>query len=472
MAADQQQQAGDPNKPSTGELTADKKVRDWILKTAAAIIGSLGLAGSMVVIGSAVLWIRFKEAGLPAIQAVSVQPREEALVQGAQTTIVFVLIALVVVAALYVIDARELEAEREKDKKKGETESTSAKPWSGYHPAKGRAVRPADPHPMGHWTKRAILLLPILGVAWAKRSTDLNHPALFGLAGLALFLAFCCLWMAHAESKNIWALAAAVFVSVIVFAGTAGYLIVKQQKFIQAVAVLRAKDDAGLTGFYVTTTSDKLYLASPVNGGDRGPELMAIKKVDLGESVTYSIGPLQSIGDAERTSEAMLHQLEEDREGLHAVAAPLPSWVPEKIAATFTGKMEAKEEASDEPLCLMRFAEMDQQNKKRSFWTSCAEAEAQATIDDARERLALPGRFQKAYEVRVKTVVPKGTKLHYAEGSTAPQCGGAPGGSCGRRYPGGGLQYWIEDPSKLGEITLECTKALPDQESKWEPCKS
>jgi hypothetical protein len=84
-------------------------IREWFLKTAATIIGGLGTAGAMVVIGSAVLWVRFREAGIPAVQAVSVQPKQEALVQGAQTTIFFVLAAPAAVVILCISDFREPE---------------------------------------------------------------------------------------------------------------------------------------------------------------------------------------------------------------------------------------------------------------------------------------------------------------------------------------------------------------------------
>lgn len=483
MAKDAQDEAAKGKQTNHGKDDASLKVRDWALKTAGAIVGSLGLAGSMVVIGSAVLWIRFKEAGLPAIQAISAQPREEALAQGAQTTIVFVLIALALVAILYVIDARELEAthatererrKREKAERKADSLRTQAAEPAAEPPPP--AKRPADSHSMGWGPISAIATFALAGILWVALEPDLSFGAEAILAGLAILLAFGCAWMAKAESKNIWALAAAVFVAVIVFSASAGYLIVKEQKFIQAVAVLRGKQDTGLTGFYVTANGDTLYLATPVGSSGGRQDDVSIKKIDLDksdepESITYSVGPLESIPDAERTAEAMLSQLLEDRDGLSGTTGSLPSWLPEKKAATFAGKITAKEEVSGEPLCLMRYAATNQKDKKRSFWTSCPEAEAQATIDDARERFALPGRFQKDYKIRVKVEVPVGTKLRYAEGATAPQCGGEPGGACGRRYPGGGLQYWVKKPSQLGEITLECPHALPDQESKWKPWK-
>jgi hypothetical protein len=433
----------------------DKKpgIPEWALKTAGTIIGGLGLAGSMVVIGSAVLWTRFKEAGVPAIQAISVQPRDETLVQGAQTTIVFVLIAVAVVAALYVADGRDLGAEQTGEG--GDDE----------------AAEPADPHKMGWRTVAFVCLLPVAGILWASIWPALSFWRVAGLGLVAILLTVGCLWMGHIKSKNFWALAAAVFASVIVFAGLASYLIVKEQKFIQAVAVVRGSDDSGLTGFYVTANADKLYVATPVGPGAGNSGDIAMQKVALSEAATYSVGPLESIPAAERSAQTMLRHLIADREGLSSRQAALPGWIPADKAATFSGRIEAKEAVPDEGLCLMRFAETDQKEKKGSFWTSCTEAEAETTVHDARERFALPSRFQKHYEVRVKVEVPGGTKLRYAEGAVAPQCAGGPGQPCGHRYPGGGLQYWIEDPTKLGEITLECTDSATDQETAWEPCK-
>lgn len=449
MSDDQAAAAAGKDEPTKTTDTGDPgaKLKEWFLKTAGAIIGSLGLAGSMVVIGSAVMWARFKEAGIPALQAVSVQPRHEALVQGAETTVWFVLIGLAAVAGLYVVDSRSIEADRSDKKPDG----------------------PAAQHSMGKWTKFWVCALALAGAGWAI-TTALSFWAVVGLALLAAVLAIGCLWMAHSPNKNFWALAAAVFVAVIAFAGVATYLIVKEEKFVQAVAVLRGTDDTGLTGVYVAAEGEKLYLATPLGAAGGRPQDKAIQKVTLAEGSTYSVGLLESVDAATKSSEAMLRQLIADREGASGVGQALPAWLSDDVAATFTGKIEALEEVSGEPLCLMRYAETSQKEKKRSFWTSCAEAETLATLHTARERLALPGRFQKSYEVRVKVEVPSGTKLHYAQGDTAPQCAGGPGEPCGHRYPGGGLQYWIEEPKELGEITLECTKSLPDQESAWEPC--
>jgi hypothetical protein len=441
----------DPQKPEE----AGAKLKEWFLKTAGAIVGAIGLAGSMVVVGSAVLWVRFKEAGIPALQAVSVQPEHEALVQGAETTIWFALAALAAVAVLYVVDSAEIAAD--KDGKRVDSKGQAAK-------------EPADDHEMGKGITVALCALAGAGLLWAFLHTKLGVSSVVFLLVLAPALAYGCYWMARSDSKNFWALAGVVFVAVVVFSGVVTYLTVKEQKFAQAVAVLRGKEDTGLSGLYVAAEDEKLYLATPLGAGGGRSGDKAIQKVSMGEGSSYSVGPPEPVAAAERSSEAMLRQLVANREGATAVGQALPAWLSDDVAATFSGKVEAHEEVADEPLCLMRFAEASQKDKKRSFWTSCAEAEALATIHTARERLALPGRFQKLYEIRVKVEVPSGTKLHYAEGDTAPQCAGGPGEPCGHRYPGGGIQYWIEQPSQLGEVSEECSKSLPDQESAWEPC--
>jgi hypothetical protein len=436
-------------KKKDGNGTGDKsKIREWFLKTAATIIGGLGTAGAMVVIGSAVLWVRFKEAGIPAVQAVTVQPEHEALVQGAQTTIFFVLAALAVLALLYIVDFP-----KEEDK-----------------PDPGAA------RPIGKWTKCWLKVLPVAGLAWAIFCTDLGWLWVLGLLIVAVLLTAACLWIGHQASKNFWALAAVVFVSVIVFSGVAEYAIVQSQKYVQAVAILRGKEDTGLTGYYVAATEKEIYFANSIGvEGAVKPEGKPLQKVALNEDVTYSIGPLESQEDATARAPAMLRKLIADREGKlgHASRASessLPSWVTSDKAATFGASIKARTK-TPESLCLMRYAEAKGGTAKGEWWTSCEEAEAQASIEDARARFALPRRFHGDYDRRVRVEVRAGTEIRYVEGNTAPQCGGGLGEPCGYRYPGGGVQFWIKDPAKLGETTLECTMSLPDEESAWESCK-
>lgn len=437
-------------------------IQAWALKTVGTIIGGLGTAGAMVVIGSAVLWIRFKEAGIPAVQAVAVQPKEEALAQGAETTIFFVLAALAVVAVLYITDFRK------EPKQSGDTDKRNdeEKRATSSDPGVNREIKTC--------TKRCLIAVPFVGIAWLI-TTSLGFWWVVALSALALILTWACLWIGRSESKNFWALAAAVFVAIIVFAGASGYVIVKQQKFVQAIAILRGDEDTGLTGYYVAATDKMIYFANAIGvEGTVKPEGKPLQQVALDENVTYAVGPLESQPDATARASSMLKRLIADREGkvgskISTSDVSLPAWVSSDVAATFGASVTVRTE-TPETLCLMRYYGSAKGEAKGRWWMSCKEAEAQASIEDARSRFALPRRFQKDYNRRARVEIKAKTKLDYVEGDTAPQCGGTSGEPCGHRYPGGGIQYWIANPEELGDVSEECTATATDKDSAWKPC--
>lgn len=463
MSKDEGKGGDDPPKQPT--------IQAWALKTAGTIIGGLGTAGAMVVIGSAVLWIRFKEVGIPPVQAVSAQPREEALVQGAQTTLFFVFVALAVVAALYILDfPKEEDPSDDSDKEREEKDGNRKEKKKS-----AEVIDPGAPREIQPRTKRCILLVPIIGIAWLIFSTSLGFGAVLVLLLLAAGLTTACLWIGHRADKNFWALAAAVFASIIVFAGASTYAITQEQKFAQAVAILRGTDDVGLTGYFVAATDTRIYFANAIGvEGTTAPDRKPLQSVKVGDDVTYSVGPLESQEDATKRAESMVRKLIADREagvkgGSKGTVAKLPEWVSGRVAATFGGSVEVRAETPD-ALCLMRYFSSEKGHAKGAWWTSCAEAEALTSIDDVRAHFALPHRFQANYNRRARVEVAAKTKLNYVEGDTAPQCGGADQEPCGHRYPGGGIQYWIATPERLGKVTEECTTAAPDKNSAWHPC--
>lgn len=442
-AAEKQRAHDEEKKKKEAEAkAAEHVVRDRVLKIVGGIIAGLGTAGVVGIVGAGVLWLRFKEAGLPAIQAVNVQPQHEALVQGAQTTITFLLIALIgVLLAFFATlwDPRKLS-------------------WNG-----------------------CLALLPLpFGASVYVALTHLSPGWVFLLCVLAFLLYIGCLEVGKHVVFPFWALALSVFAATLIFSAVTGFLIVQQQKFIQPVAILRGSEDTGLTGFYVAADTERVYFAQSINAPDTSPKSKALQAVKLSKGVTYSIGPLQSIEDAERSAEAMRKQLIANRESASegsseqqnsTTSKALPSWVESGVAATFDAGIEAHEATPGESLCLMRYLMASKGTEKGKWWMPCAEAEAQASIDNVRDLYALPRRFQREYNERVKVDVPAETALRYVEGDTAPQCGGGPGQPCGYRYPGGGLQYWIKEPEKLGTPMSECTTTEPDEASAWHPCK-
>lgn len=75
-------------------------------KVLSGIFGTAGFVGFVVLTGAALHWARFRAAGLPADQAVSVIPRQDHLVTGAVVLTVFVIVGLLAVAVAYILDRR------------------------------------------------------------------------------------------------------------------------------------------------------------------------------------------------------------------------------------------------------------------------------------------------------------------------------------------------------------------------------
>jgi len=72
----------------TGGLTS------IVVKVLGAIATGIGVTGAVVVVGAAIFWARFDAIGVPPTLAVTVIPRTELLVQGAQEMVIFVLVGL------------------------------------------------------------------------------------------------------------------------------------------------------------------------------------------------------------------------------------------------------------------------------------------------------------------------------------------------------------------------------------------
>ena len=406
-----------------------------VLKSVGAVAAGIGVTGAVVVVGAAVLWFRFKGAGLPATQAVSVQPKYEPLVQGAQTTIVFVLIALAVVLLMFF----------------------------------------ADPKGNIRGITLVTLLALALGATIYAAGTDLSCPTKVLLAVLAFVLAAGSVAVGRRAVDQFWPFAIAVFVAALVFSSCVGLLITKQQKFVQAVAVLRSSTDAGLTGIYVTATEKKIYVGmrTPIQTPEGSVRRRAsMFDVDRGPGVAYAVGPLESGADAAKRARVMLAKLIANR-GLDKGAASLPEkGIDADVVGAFAGKIALSREVGGEGLCLARYAEVGGTRASGHWWTSCEEAEQVRTVQRAKERFALPARFQAVYDARVEMRIPAGADVTFLEGKVAPQCEHAAPAPCGFEYAGGGIQYYVLDPDDLapGGMSELCTTARQNRPSRWHRC--
>lgn len=300
--------AGNGSDAAATDATAPGDLGALVLKVAGAIATGVGVASAVVVVGASIFWIRLEEVGLPASQAVNAIPKNELLVTGAQEVIIFMLLALVPVIWIALCD------------------------------------------PKGVITRGTVIALIILvsGASAYAICTELGAGWVVFLAALAIVLALGSVRVAFATGERFWPLAVSVFLAALVFSATCGFLVVKYQRFVQPVAILRAKDDKGLTGVYVTATSDRIYFgqvkssslptpqasrcpkidvtgfAQPVQSGAHGA-LYEVKRTD---TTTYAVGQLQSVAEASCQASRMLRQLQDNASGLPTPATPQASATP------------------------------------------------------------------------------------------------------------------------------------------------
>jgi hypothetical protein len=459
----------------TGEKATDG-IGATVLKVAGAAATGITATGFIVVVGAAIFWIRFNEVGIPATQAVGVIPRNELLVQGAQETIVYLAVGLIAVLLVYIVDPN------------------------------GRVVR----------ASRALLyLLALGGLFYLVVVTELCFGYVLSLTLLDLALLVGCIIVGERTNVRFWPLVLAVFVSTLIFSAATGLLVVKQQKHVQAVAILRGEGDAGLTGIFIAATDKTIYFAqpTPIQIGDDTNAKKAIFEVPR-EGVVYAVGPLDSVADARLRSRQILEQLIANREreaakpppegsggfgatgptGAAAGAAPSgPTGTTGGAGSSGSGGSEAKAPITGDEVetvakafgsqvtvhskvekpwdCLVRYASATR-SLTGNWWTSCNEDEKklkELSVTDIREELALPGRFQPVFDMRVVARLPVDKELVYLEGTVAPQCEHESKLLCGHEYGGGLNQIYLPHPQQVEIDKRECTAARPDKDPKWNP---
>jgi hypothetical protein len=222
-------------------------IRDLILRGLGAIVAVLGLGGSVAVVGGAILWIRFREAQLPANQALQVVPDDQLIVAGAVALVGFSIAALAGIVLIFALDPR------------------------------GQVTRGST---------GGVGLLLVIGVlyAWLGAELPLLEVVLVGLLGLTLAAA--CLGVAERTDVSFLPFAAAVFVSVMVFASVLNLRIAHDRAEVQPAAVLRGPNDEGLTGIYVTDTPEHIYIGRWQRRGEK----RALFRIDRDEQTQLAIG--------------------------------------------------------------------------------------------------------------------------------------------------------------------------------------
>jgi hypothetical protein len=435
-----------------------------VLKVVAWAATGITATGFIAVVGAALFWIRFNEVGLPATQAVGLLARSELLVQGAQVTIIDVAIALVAVLLVFFVDPE------------------------------GRVVRVS-----------LLLLgfLALLGILYVLQA-DLTGFVQLVLCVVAVLLLAGVIVVGLRTDGKFWPLALGVFVATMIYSAATGLLIVDQQSYVQAVAVLRSGTDAGLTGIYVTANNEKLYLgrlssiaADKASGTDRRAMF------DVSRSgATYAVGPLESVGHAEARAQVMLEQLIQQRErdpgspatapkssageatgsteSAQGRASGLAGTKPvqstpetvETVAKAFGSAVTVQHKVAGKWTCLVRYAAAGS-SLLGHWWTSCDDDRRLGgkSMLEIRDDLALPGRFQPAFDMKVVGHLAKGSSIIYLEGRIGSQCEHEKPAPCGYSYPGGGEQIYLPEPQKVEMPTAQCTATRQDEPPQWVVCE-
>lgn len=259
--AEMRKEKGEAAEEKAEQLTEEpnKVLLRWIAKLGAGIVTGLGLTGLVTLIGSAVLWERFNQAGLPATQALDVVPDSQLTIEGASMMIGALLLGALAVAVLFSLDR--------------EGQITRASAW-------------------------ALALLWVGGMAWAIWGEDLDRvPVILGLGTLGLVLIGASVGVAKVTGKLFVPFALAIFVSTIAWSGVLNFAKAAQENYAQPAAVLRSPGGEGIRGFYVADDEETIYLGvlrpgyPPDRSGDELP-LYSIARDDdtrllIGKTLPY-----------------------------------------------------------------------------------------------------------------------------------------------------------------------------------------
>ncbi len=222
--------------PSTG-TPATNKTPDLLLKVAGAIGTGVGVVGFVTLVGGAIEWVRFREAGLPAIQAVSAVPKAELIATGAAAIVPVIAVTIPLILVLLLLD-RPLK-------------------WLNKRgPGAGGVLRVL------------VLSIPAALAAYflaEKLSAYVYIAAFFLAATLAGFSDWVRAERARAAGTSAFGwYAAMVLISAGVFASIVGFVDTLDRPKVQSAAVLRKGEDRATPGLYVAETADRIYLGEAV----------------------------------------------------------------------------------------------------------------------------------------------------------------------------------------------------------------
>jgi hypothetical protein len=321
-----------------------KVVRDLFVKVAVLVFTTLGLAGTVGLVGSVLLWERFDQAGLPAEDAVGTVPADQRILEGATGLIALLIIGLLGVLFVYAFDPR---ASMAWPAYVGTGVlvavgvvyvwgfSIDLEGWGAALPARlvvgfvlalvvrwiVRKLDEIERRPLRRPAQLAVCLiglsaLPlILGfdIAIALESPQIDDAWRIGLTILAVASASAALGIAFVTGKRFVPFAAAVFVSVILFGTGLNFAIAEKQVFAQPVAVLKDNGGRGICGLYVSDTDDEIFVGLVGSDATLNESVenhhIALYGVDRGEDTRFALGDRQPWPEAVAAAPALLERI-------------------------------------------------------------------------------------------------------------------------------------------------------------------
>ena len=280
---------------------------DLLTKGAAGLVGALFSAGFVAALGAAIQWARFDSADLPADQAVAAMAREELVVIGAVSLVVYLILGAFVVLVSYFVD-------------------TKGSP--------------------GTRTTAVLIAAFTAGSLGAWQVNDLPREDVLGLLGLGAGLVALDLGVARRTEHFVW-YGTAVFISVALFGAVAAYLDNSEDPQVQAAALLRGPDDIGISGLYVARNDKRVYIGRP---GQDAVYIFPCKAV-----TSLAIGGLTSLEKAQDERQVLREDLLAARTretlGASAAADPAPAKPKKEGADDAKPAAAAASVPSKEPIC-------------------------------------------------------------------------------------------------------------------------
>lgn len=258
----------------------------------AAIGTGIGVLGFVAFVGGAIEYARLARAGLPAEQALAVIPTANFVAIGAETIVPAVVAGVFAAAALYLW---QLVSSR--------GAVLSGPPSTRLHDAAQTSDSRFAPTPY----KRAVTLVVIfLGLETAAFLQGFEGRGPWEIASffvLALFTSGVIFVVAFQTRRFFW-VAGTAFLSFAVFLGAVAYARARDALEVRPAAAIRGGH--AITGFFITETSDQMYLARTSNREGANPRILILAKDEIGDT---AVGPLMDPNDAADRSASLAYEL-------------------------------------------------------------------------------------------------------------------------------------------------------------------